>query len=241
MERGTIRHYSPQEERGMIDADDALYIFTKQQWKGHSSPTLHCVVEMNIRGGALISVVEVPPSILRQEKADAASRLIRNLTTHLASAWNLLEATVGKTTLLAQIVYALALLGLPYATLHLLWTQGSMTLLDLLSNPLMDTYKLNQWALYASCTVILAPTLLQHRYRWLALLMPMFLQINAGLQIACKLRELTFSSANLGSVTAMQNLEILRQIIHPDAGFFLLFLTSLILAAQGIRRYSIEP
>lgn len=236
MDRGKILQYSQNDGRGCVAFDNNQFDFTIREWRGKSAPALNGIVDVDIREGALVSVAEVPESVILHEKAGEAGELAKKFGGWCLALWKMLVASVGLTTAIAQIVYAVCLFGLPVASFHFYWFQGSASLYDLLSNPLENMSGLYMWCLYASCAVILLPIFVKNRKSWLALLLPSVLLLIVGYEVHSKVLEMGADNDWLGRGL----LEGMRQAITLEIGFYAVVGSSLVLAAQGIRKFLVR-
>jgi len=145
----------------------------------------------------------------------------------------MLVASVGLVTAIAQIVYAVSLFGLPVASFHFLWFQGSASMYDLFSNPLVNMPGLYIWCLYASCAVILLPIFVKNRKSWLALLLPLLLVLLICYEVQSKLREMGADNDLFGRTV----LDGMRQMVSLEIGFYFIVASCVALAVQGIRKF----
>jgi hypothetical protein len=233
MNRGKILQYSGEHGFGRVVSNGSQFSFKIQQWKGSSAPTLNRIVEMEIQGDLLVSITEVPDSVLLQENDGEAPEFLKKLGRQTLNLWRLSVTTTGQVTVLAQIMYAISLFQLPVASFHLLWFQGSASVYELSSSPLLNMSGLYMWSLYASCVAILLPALVRNRKCWLALLLPLLLLLIAAYRVHLKIGEMSAQSDQFGSLA----LGSLRQTIHVEVGFFTVIAPALVLAVQGLRYF----
>lgn len=236
MERGTILQYSGENGSGRVVSNGSQFSFKIQQWKGSSAPTLNKIVEVEIQGSTLVSISEVPEDVLQKEKVGEAPEFLTKLGKQSLNLWHLSVTATGRVTVLAQIVYAISLFQLPVASFHLLWFQGSASVYEFSSSPLMNMPGLYMWCLYASCVVILLPALVRDRKSWLALLLPLLLLLIVAFKVHLKLSEMTAQSDLLAGLAS----ESIRQTVHVEFGFFTVVASALVLAVQGLRNFLVK-
>jgi hypothetical protein len=233
MNRGKILQYSGEHGFGRVVSNGSQFSFKIQQWKGSSAPTLNRIVEVEIQGGLLVSITEVPDSVLQQEAAGEAPEFLKKIGRQTINLWRLSVTTTGQVTVLAQIIYAISLFQLPVASFHLLWFQGSASVYELSSSPLINMSGLYMLCLYASCISILPPVLVGTRKSWLVLLFPLLLLLIVACKVYLKIGEMSAQSGQFGSLA----LGGLRQTIHVEIGFFMVVAPALVLAVQGLRNF----
>jgi hypothetical protein len=236
MARGKILLYSQNDGRGCVRYNDFPYDFTIRQWHGHAAPTLNAIVDVEILDGALVSINEVPESVLLHEKAGEAGDALKKFADQCVKYWRVLVASVGLVTVIAQIVYVVSLFGLPVASFHFLWIQGSASLYDLLSNPLVNMSGLYMWCLYASCAVVLVPAFVKDRKSWLALLLPLLLLLIVGHEVHSKLREMNADNEWFGRGA----IDGIRQMVTFEIGLYTIVASSVVLAFQGVRNFLVR-
>jgi hypothetical protein len=169
------------------------------------------------------------------------ARLNREYADRVGLHWHMLAASVGGFTLLAQIVYALVLFGLPAVYFHLLWVQEAETLPELLSSPLMSASRLTLWCAYGSSAVILIPTFSKARCSRLALLLPIMLIVAAGLRVYLRLFNLIAADSLRDSAFSAQSMQAVGQVLHLEPGIFVLTALALYIGAQGLRGFFAQP
>jgi len=77
VERGKILQYSQNDGCGCVLSNNNQFAFTIRDWRGESAPALNRIVNVEFREGALVSVAEVPESVLLQEKAAEAGEVAK--------------------------------------------------------------------------------------------------------------------------------------------------------------------
>jgi hypothetical protein len=238
--RGTVLQYGQESGCGYIASDETKFAFTINQWQGKSAPALNRVVEINVQQGALVSVAEVPEEVLAREKAaelaKKAGEIGKGVADQGGKVWERLVASVGLVTVIAQIVYAVSIFGLPAATIHFFGMQGSLTLYDILSNPLADMPALFMWCLYASCAVVLVPMLVKKNKSWLILLLPLLILLIVGYEGYAKVREMVADNTLFGQAI----LDGIKQIVSLEVGCYTAVAAAVVLAAQGIRKFLVQ-
>lgn len=233
MQRGTILQYSQEDGSGRIVSNGAQFSFVIEQWKGNTAPALNRTVDVDVQGDKLISITEVPESVMLQEKGGEAADALKKFGRQCVKFWHTLVAAAGLVTVIAQIVYVLALFELPAASFQLLWFQGSVSLHELLSSPLLDMPGLYMLCLYASCIAILLPVFIKNRKSWLALFLPLLLLLIVVYEVQSKLREMTSENDLLGNLV----FEGIRQMVHVEVGFYLIAASAVVLAVQGLHKF----
>ncbi len=233
VERGTILQYSGEHGSGCVVSNGIQFPFRIQQWEGSSAPTLNEIVEVEIQSSTLVRISEVPEGALLQEKVGEAPEFLTNLGRQSLNLWRLSVTTTGRMTVLAQIIYAISLFQLPVASFHLLWFQGSASIYELSSSPLINMSGLYMWCLYASCVAILLPALVRDRKSWLALLLPLLLLLIVAFKVHLELSEMSVQNDLFAGLASGS----IRQAVHVEFGFFTVVAPALILAVQGLRNF----
>jgi hypothetical protein len=240
MDRGKILQCSQDQGNGCVVSNTRQFDFNIRQWKGSSAPTLNRIVEVDVREGALVSVVEVPEDVILGEKAAQvkaqASKARRQLGDQGLKVWRRLVASAGLVAVIAQIAYILSLFGLPAASIHMQWFQGSTTLYQILSDPTVNMPPLYMWCLYASCVAICLPVVVKSKKSWLALLLPLLLMLIVGYEAYAKLQEMGAEGNFFGQIAA----EGIRQGVNFEIGSYTIVASAAIMAVQGIRKFLVH-
>lgn len=254
--RGRIIHYNGNDGRGLIAADNRQLPFEITHWRSDTAPAVNLVVELTLAGDVLESVTRVTDDVLLKEKASqlagklgsasgAALQSIKdaappNAGASVAGGWQLL----GKPLLIAHGVFTFAALMLPFLSINPLGLGGkSFTLAGLseASEAIGTSVGGALWVWLAILSLAL-PVFWRNRLAWLALLLPLFVSLKPGIDLA-----LAASKATRGLNDSFES-QLQRQIVEQllDAlqigfGAWVCVLAALVVAAFGLKRVLLPP
>ncbi len=249
--RGKNIHNNGADGRGLIAADNRQLPFEIGHWRSDTAPAINTTVDLVLAGDAIDAVTRVPDEVLLKEKAsklagklgsagDAALQSLRDsaprdATQGIGAGWSRL----GKPVLIAQAIFALSALALPYLAISTPFGGGrSFTLAGLseisqqLGSPVGSTFWL--WLAIASIGV---PMFVRHRLAWLALLLPLFAVIKPVIDMAAAARQASRQLGGLmGSDMSGQIAQQIADMLQPGIGAWLCLFSALFLAAVGAKR-----
>lgn len=237
MQRGRVLQYNPQDGCGYLAMSGTQVPFTIHHWRGEYAPVVNRSVDVEMQDGVLEGVWDAADGNSFENSsvpAEAQGRpLEKKAGDFIRRTWRSLLDTVGPLSVAAQIVYVVALFGLPALTVHYFGFQGSVTLDDLLTNPNLDISPIYSWMLDLSCVVIFLPTFVKRNEMWLVLTLPFLLVVIAATAADAKLNAV----GNMGGEFWRMAEGMMRSMVSVDYGFYVLLAATVVLAVQGLRKY----
>lgn len=246
--RGRIIHYNGSDGRGLIATADRQIPFEIAQWRSDTAPVVNQIVEIQLSGDALASVSRVPDDVLLKEKAgQLASKLgsaggaaLQSLKDSSPTSapngwWN----TLGKPLVIAQAVFTLSALALPFVTISAPFGIGrSFTLAGLAGlSEQMGTSMGGALLVWLGILSIAAPLLWKSRWAWLALLLPLIATLKPALDITAGIRKASSGMGQmLGAEVSSRMTQQLLDMLGTGIGLWVCLLSALFIAALGAKR-----
>lgn len=250
--RGRIIHYNGSDGRGLLAAADRQLPFEIAQWRSDTAPAVNATVELAMDGDTLVGVTRVPDDVLLKEKAgQIASRLgaaggaaLHTLAAPDAGAPRGWANYLGKPLLVAQAVFSLSALALPYLSIDPGFGGGrsyTLTGLSTLSEQLGASVGGAFWVWLAILSIVL-PLAWKARWAWLALVLPLLATLKPLLDIASGVRKAASGMEQmLGSGVGGRMAQQLVDMLDPGLGLWICLLSALFIAALGAKRALLPP
>jgi len=254
--RGRIIHYSGNDGRGLIAADNRQLPFEIAHWRSDTAPAVNVVVEVSMSGDALEAVARVSDEVLIREKAGQLASKLGSAGG--AALQSLKDATpagmprtsvgalqfLGKPLLVAHGMFAFAALMLPFLSIDPLGLGGKSFTLAGLSEASEDMGTSVGGALWVWLAIlsIALPVFWRNRLAWLALLLPLFATLKPGIDLALAAAKATRGlNDSFESQLQRQIVEQLLDALQIGFGAWVCVLAGLVIAAIGAKRVLLPP
>lgn len=253
--RGKIIHYNSNDGRGLVSAAGRQIPFEIRHWRSETAPSVNATVELEMAGETLEGVSRIPDDVLLKEKAGQfANRLGAAGGAALQSLGKQVPETrlptqgwlrlLGKPLLIAQAVFTLSALALPYISVGAnLGVGRSVTLAGLshLSEQMGASVGGAFWVWLAILSIAL-PVLWKSRWAWLALLLPLLATLKPVLDVAAAARKAARGMEGLfGANAGDQVMNQMLDMIEPGIGFGACLLAAVFTAGLGLKRVLLPP
>lgn len=253
--RGKIIHYNSSDGRGLVAAADRQLPFEIAQWRSDVAPAVNQVVDVVLSGDTLASLARISEDVLLKEKAGqlanalgsaggAALQSLRDARPADGSSAGGALQVLGKPLLVAQGIFALSALALPYLSINPMGMGGRSVTLAGLSDlsELMGASVGGAFWVWLGILSIALPVFWKSRWAWLALLLPLLAALKPALDIASAARKAARGMEGmLGAQAGSQVTQQMLDMIDTGIGLWACLLSALFIAALGAKRVLLPP
>jgi hypothetical protein len=227
--RGKILQYNGNDGTGIVVADGQQHKFGIAAWKSETPPAVGKTVEIVVAGDAVVSVMLVGEDVLLREKTAELTGKLGHLVGEMGSglakasssgAGGAVVGKYGKPVVVSYGVFLLSTLAFHFISMQMLGTKQGASLFDL-STLLRQSGGgggLVKLVLILAYLGIAVPFFWADKRGWLALLLPLL-------------------SVLLGMWTVRSAMGPMRELVSYGLGFYLAFLSSLVIAGGGVRKF----
>ncbi len=250
--RGRIIHYNNNDGKGLISAGERQFAFDISQWRSDSAPTVNQTVELGIADDHLQSVTRITDDVLLKEKASvlagklgsaggaALQSLKESAPTGAAGPWLI---RLGKPLLIAQGLFVIAALFLPYIEIKVPGVSVSYSLTNL--SAAMERMGGSTGSAFWPWLGILSiglPVFWRSRWAWLALLLPLLATVKPVFDILIAAHQAASAAGSMmGSEVAQRISDQILNMLSVGFGSVLCLLTALFIAVIGLKRVLLPP